>query len=83
MGQTKLRETYRLAMNVQEGYEVLVDCGQCKGSHWVRVASALHILAPLPLSSFTVDGHEPCVPQGAWFTRHPRASVMSRRPAGA
>lgn len=60
-------EKYRLARNIREGMEIRdVDTGE-----WLRVTSALHITAPLQVSSFKLaDGSE--------TSAHPRQKVMSR-----
>lgn len=72
---TKLPERYRKARNLDEGFEIQIEDGS-----WAAVVGALHMTAPIEMSSFTVkheDGTE------ARLNFHPdRDEVMSRRPAG-
>lgn len=65
-----LPEKHRLARNLHEGWEILDEFG-----HWRRVASVLHITAPLQVSAFTFD-------DGTEESCSPRERVMSRKPAG-
>lgn len=74
---TALPAKYRKARNIQQGYELQV-VGPDDTWAWLPVKVALHITAPLKVSSFTLDntGHE------GWPDRasaHPESSVMSRR----
>ena len=66
-GDGSLPAKHRLARNVHEGYEVQLDDGQ-----WVRVASVLHITAPIAVSAFTLA-------TGEEASAHPSARIMSRR----
>lgn len=63
-------EREELARNIHEGMEVWDD----EQESWVGVVSALHILAPFPVSSLQLaDGHE--------WSMHPSDRFMCRRTA--
>jgi hypothetical protein len=58
----------RMARNINGGMEVWDGADEA----WVAVTSALHILSPLAVSTFTLaDGRE--------FSAHPRERLRSRR----
>jgi hypothetical protein len=59
---------YRLARNIQEGYEVCDSEGV-----WLRVEHAMHILGPIAMSSFRLA-------DGDRMTYPPSTRIMSRRP---
>ena len=75
MSNTKpLPEKYRKARNIDEGHEVRLEDGT-----WGTVVSALHILGPIKICSFTVQ-----LPDGTIERlrgMHPNDEVMSRKPA--
>jgi len=88
MPETKTRralpEKYRLARNIEEGYEIQSYCKVHNRDEWMRVMSALHITAPLRVSSFTVEPVDDSAcsdPRGAKVSAHPEDDVFSRRPA--
>jgi hypothetical protein len=63
-----LTAKYRLARNIHEGMEIRDG----KTGEWLQVVSALHVVAPLPVSSFDLaDGSRTSV--------HPQQRVMCRR----
>lgn len=69
MSRGKLPAKYRLARNIDEGYEV-----QSNDGDWLLIEHALHIVAPLPISSFRYA-------DGSRSSHHPEDRIMSRRPA--
>ena len=75
-----LPERYRLVRNIEEGYEVRADCETHPDGHWIEIMSALHIVAPLKVSTFSANPPE-CVKHLARFSAHPGDDLFSRRPA--
>lgn len=77
-----LPEKWRLARNLDEGYEVKVDCDTHTDGHWLLITSALHMLAPLKVSSFNLDVPE-CMGDTSRASSHPEDEWFSRRSAVA
>lgn len=75
-----LPERYRRVRNIEEGYQLHAQCGEHDGGHWVTVTSALHIMAPLRVSTFTLDTPD-CITDAGQISEHPDDELMSRRPA--
>jgi hypothetical protein len=73
---TKLPTRYRQARNIDKGYEIRLS--DAEGGEWVPVVSALHIAAPIAMTSFTVERNGEVERLAAV---HPNVAVMSRRPA--
>jgi hypothetical protein len=61
---------YRLARNIDEGMEMWDD----ETDTWVKVASALHILSPLPITTLKMAN-------GSEWSMDPRDRFMCRRVA--
>jgi hypothetical protein len=79
-----LPEKYRLARNIEEGYEIQSHCKVHNRDEWVRVTSALHITAPVKVSAFTVEPVDASgCSNGLKVSAHPEDDVFSRRPAVA
>jgi hypothetical protein len=63
-----LPERHRQARNINEGMEVWDGTQE----RWIEVTSALHILSPMAVSTFTLaDGRE--------LSGHPNTKIMTRR----
>ena len=75
-----LPERYRLARNIEKGYQLHAQCDEHEGGHWVTVTSALHLLSPIKISTFTLDAPD-CIPDARQISEWPGDELMSRRPA--
>lgn len=51
------------------------------GEHWLTITRALHITAPLPVSSFSTDAPE-CLAELRQYGDFSATALLSRRPAG-
>lgn len=70
---TTLPERTRKARNIHEGYEIRLSAGD--GGQWVKVTRALHISAPLKVSTFDTEA----AGSSGRLSVHPDVDVMSRR----
>lgn len=80
MSKRPLPERFRLARNLDEGWQIHAECAEhWEDGHWVTITSALHILSPLKVSSFDTDAPE-CISDLRRASVPPGDRLLSRHP---
>lgn len=78
-----LPERFRLARNLDKGHQLHAECPtHWEEGHWVTITSALHLLAPIKVSTFNTDAPD-CIADARRASFPPSDQLLSRRLASA